>query len=64
MQPRWRFLLVLGTLLALSPMLRAQSELQKQLKDIHVGAHWIYDDLAKGFAQAKATGKPLLVLFR
>jgi len=25
---------------------------------------WIYNDLQKGFAEAKSTGKPLLVVFR
>ncbi|MEW6302124.1 MAG: hypothetical protein AB1705_01545 [Verrucomicrobiota bacterium] len=25
---------------------------------------WIYNDLAKGFAEAKLTGKPLLVVLR
>ncbi len=25
---------------------------------------WIYNDLAQGFTQAKASGKPLLVVFR
>ena len=25
---------------------------------------WIYNDLAKGFDEAKATGKPLLVVLR
>jgi hypothetical protein len=46
------------------PALLAQGDLQSQLKDTGIGEHWIYDDIAKGFAEAKATGKPLLVLFR
>ena len=25
---------------------------------------WIHDDIEKGYAEAKATGKPLLVTFR
>jgi serine protease Do len=41
-----------------------QSELGKSVKDIPVAAHWIYDDLAKAKAEAKATGKPLLVVLR
>ena len=28
------------------------------------GDDWIQDDIKKGYAQAKATGKPLLVAFR
>ena len=27
-------------------------------------ANWIYNDLAKGFAAAKESGKPMLVVFR
>lgn len=41
-----------------------QSELGKSVKDIPVASHWIYDDLAKAKAQAKETGKPMLVVFR
>lgn len=25
---------------------------------------WIYDDMAAGFAEAKKTGKPLMIVFR
>lgn len=41
-----------------------QSELGKSVKDIPVASHWIYDDLAKAKAEAKETGKPLLVVLR
>lgn len=44
--------------------LAEQSELGKSVKDIPVAAHWIYDDLAKAKAEAKETGKPLLVVLR
>ncbi|MBI3467382.1 MAG: hypothetical protein HY000_30605 [Planctomycetes bacterium] len=57
-------LVVLGTLTVLSRAAHAQQDLQKQLKDTEVGAHWIYNDIAKGFEEAKATDKPLLVMFR
>jgi hypothetical protein len=43
---------------------RAQSDLQRELKDLDIAAHWIYDDLPKGLAQAKADSKPLLVVLR
>jgi len=56
--------LILGILVAPSPWLHAQSDLQRNLKDTNVGKHWIYNDLKDGFAHAKATGKPLLVVFR
>ena len=26
--------------------------------------YWIYNDLAKGFAEAEKTGQPLLIVFR
>lgn len=32
--------------------------------DVLGGGKWIYNDLAKGFAEAKKTGKPLLVVLR
>ena len=38
--------------------------LQKKLNDLHVHNSWIYNDLAAGVAEAKKTGKPLLVVFR
>ncbi len=34
-----------------------------RLKD-NAADFWIYDDVAKGFAEAKSSGKPLLVSFR
>lgn len=56
--------LVLGMTFVPSGWLYAQSDLQRNLKDTNVGKHWIYNDLKEGNAQAKATGKPLLVVFR
>ncbi|MDX1944778.1 MAG: Trx7/PDZ domain-containing (seleno)protein [Pirellulaceae bacterium] len=41
-----------------------QTPLGQALKDIEVADHWIYDDLPAAIAQAKATGKPLLVVLR
>jgi len=38
--------------------------LQKSLDDLAAKPPWIYDDLPAGYAQAKKTGKPLLVVFR
>ena len=55
---------ILGVLGAWTPAVQAQTDLQKNLKDTGVAAHWIYDDIGKGFAEARATGKPLLVTFR
>lgn len=33
------------------------------LEDNGVAGRWIYDDIEAGFAEAKKTGKPLLVCF-
>ena len=41
-----------------------KEDLRKGLKDMDLGGRWIYDDLEAGFAQARTTGKPLLVVFR
>jgi hypothetical protein len=38
--------------------------LQKSLADLEVKGPWHYNDLAGGFAEAKKTGKPLLITFR
>lgn len=38
--------------------------LREQIKDIEPAAHWIYDDLPKAQAEAKQSGKPLLVVLR
>jgi hypothetical protein len=36
----------------------------KQALGDRAAAHWIYDDLAAGIAQARQHDKPLLVVFR
>jgi hypothetical protein len=64
MHARLTIPLVLGTIVAQSAWLQAQSELQRNLRDTNVGKHWIYNDLKEGNARAKATGKPLFVVFR
>jgi hypothetical protein len=37
--------------------------LREKLKD-NVAERWIYDDVDRGFAEAKRTGKPMLVVIR
>ncbi len=64
MHAKFTIPLVLGTIFGPSPWLHAQPDLQRNLKDTNVGKHWIYNDLKEGNAQAKASGKPLLVVFR
>jgi serine protease Do len=38
--------------------------LQYSLGDLEVRGPWVYNDLKAGFARARKTGKPLLVVFR
>jgi serine protease Do len=42
----------------------AKEQLRTALKDDAVKGDWIYDDLPAGYALAKKTGKPLMVVFR
>ena len=62
--------LSLATMLALA---LAQSTSYAQTRDEKVrtdrdeigeDSRWIYNDLPRGFAEAKQTGKPLLIVFR
>lgn len=39
-------------------------ELQVSLNDMGLVGDWIYDDAAEGFAVAKRTGRPLMIVFR
>jgi serine protease Do len=55
---------ILSAVFTVSYFAAGQSELQKSLKDLDIAAHWIYDDLPKAIAQSKATGKPILAVFR
>ena len=38
--------------------------LKTSMKDVDIPASWIYDDVDAGFAEARRSGKPLLVAFR
>jgi hypothetical protein len=38
--------------------------LRKTLKDVDLVGRWIYDDIQAGYAEARKSGKPLLVVFR
>lgn len=42
----------------------AKEQLRIALKDNEVKGNWIYDDLPAGYAAAKKTGKPMMVVFR
>jgi hypothetical protein len=41
-----------------------KEELRKALKDLDLVGEWIYDDLDAGLAKARASGKPVLAVFR
>ena len=42
----------------------AKEQLRIALKDNEVKGNWIYDDLPAGYATAKKSGKPMMVVFR
>lgn len=50
--------------LAAAAIAQEPTALQKAIKDEEVHKAWVYNDLDAGFAQARKTGKPLLVVFR
>jgi hypothetical protein len=54
------FLLAVAPLAAQTP----PDQLRQKLKDAALQGAWVYDDLDAGFAEARRTGKPLLVVFR
>ena len=58
-----RILPLAGVLLALTAA-AAEPELQQQLKDDQIAPHWLYCDLPAAMAQAKESGKPILVVLR
>ena len=41
-----------------------KERLRVALKDVQPVGDWIYDDINRGFARAKKTKKPLMVVFR
>ena len=41
-----------------------KEKLRTALKDNEVKGDWIYDDLDAGFAEAKKSGKPMMIVFR
>jgi len=46
------------------PAQESGEDLRKALGDVELMGAWIYDDLDSGFAAARKTGKPLLIVFR
>jgi serine protease Do len=48
----------------LAPCSLAEASLQELLSETALPGRWIYKDIAAGTAEARKTGKPLLILFR
>lgn len=61
-----RPILATGLLLTLAAALLAKDDvrLKDALQDDLVAASWIYDDIERGYAEARKSGKPLLISFR
>src|SRR3954464_291296 len=58
---------VFAASLALAASVTAQdreTKVRNDRKNVEEAGRWIYNDLPKGIAEAKKTGKPLLVIFR
>ena len=53
---------VLAALLA-APQ-QDKDQLRRELRDTDLAGAWIYDDLDAGYAEARKSGKPMLVVFR
>jgi hypothetical protein len=51
-------------LLATAPQQSEKDQLRRALGDNDLAGTWIYDDLEAGGAEAKKSGKPMLVVFR
>jgi hypothetical protein len=41
-----------------------KEKIRTALKDTEVKGDWIYDDLDAGYAAAKKSGKPMMIVFR
>jgi len=55
---------VLFTSVAFGQANKRDLQVQNDRKAFAEGADWVYNDLAKGFAEAKLSGRPMLVVFR
>lgn len=43
---------------------KQRARFQKDREQSQAAGNWIYNDLEKGFREARTTGKPLLLVFR
>lgn len=56
--------LAIACTLAASVAHAGQAVTRQSMNDTEVADWWVYDDLNLGFAEARRTGKPLLIVFR
>ena len=56
--------IALAACLALLAVPQDKEKLRTALKDTEVVGDWIYDDLDAGIAEAKKSGKPMMIVFR
>ena len=57
-------MIALAACLALLGAVQDKEKLRTGLKDTEVVGNWIYDDLDAGVAEAKKSGKPMMIVFR
>ena len=57
-------ILLLPAAVAFGQANKRDVQVQDDRKAFAEDANWVYNDLAKGFAEAKSSGKPMLVVFR
>ena len=64
MKPRVLLPLFACVALAVAAGEAETKKLRESLKDTDLAGPWVYNDLEEGFRQAKASGKPVLAIFR
>jgi hypothetical protein len=57
-------LAAVGLFAGLALFAQDKEKLRTALKDTEVKGDWNYDDLGAGFAEAKKSGKPMMIVFR
>jgi hypothetical protein len=62
--PRLALLGSATLLVVLAAAAQDPAALQKALNDTEVKGNWNYNDIAAGFAEARKSGRPLLIVFR
>ena len=56
--------IAIAACLALLSVPQDKEKLRTALKDTETVGNWIYDDLDGGIAEAKKSGKPMMIVFR